>query len=158
MLFSVEERRDMIDTMRQFPAQLEALVKDLSNEELHTVYLDGEWTVAQNVHHVADSHMNAFIRVKLGLTEDHPTIKVYDQDAWAQTADARNLPIESSMMLIKSLHERWCVLWESLKDVDWPRPVMHPEAGEITVEHFLRTYANHGAAHIDQIKRTLAAK
>jgi hypothetical protein len=157
MLFTAEERQAKIDIMRQFPAELEALVNHLSEQELHTAYLDGEWTVAQNVHHVADSHMNAFIRVKLGLTEDHPTIKVYDQDAWAQTADARDLPIESSLLLIKGLHERWCVLWTSLEDANWSRPVMHPEEGEITVEHFLRLYADHGAAHIDQVSRTLAA-
>jgi hypothetical protein len=158
MLFSAEERQSMIATIRQFPARFEVLVKDLSEDDLHTTYLQGEWTVAQNVHHVADSHMNAFIRVKLGLTEDHPTIKVYNQDAWAQTGEAGNLPIESSLMLLKGLHERWCALWESLRDEQWSRPVMHPEAGEITVEHFLRDYAAHGEAHINQISRTLAAK
>ena len=158
MLFTAEERQAMIDTMRQFPAQLEALVKDLSDEDLHTAYLDGEWTVAQNVHHVADAHMNAFIRVKLGLTEDHPAIKGYQQDDWAQTADARDLPVASSLALIKGLHERWCVLWESLSEAQWSRPVILPTAGERPVEHFLRTYSNHGNAHIDQITKTLAAK
>ena len=110
------------------------------------------------MHHLADSHMNAFIRVKLGLTEDHPTIRPYNQEDWARTAEARDIPIESSLALLKGLHQRWCVLWESLSDADWSRTVMHPEVGEITVEDFLRTYSDHGAAHIDQIERTLAAK
>lgn len=158
MLFTAEERHEMIETMRQFPAEFAALVQDLSDEDLHTAYLDGEWTVAQNVHHVADSHMNSFIRIKLGLTEDHPTIKTYHQDDWAATADARDNPIQSSLMLIQGLHQRWCILWESLADEQWSRPVNHPEVGEITIEHFLEIYAGHGTAHIDQITKTLAAK
>lgn len=158
MLYTQEEREQRIEIMRRFPEEFEALVSDLSAEDLHTHYLAHEWTVAQNVHHVADSHMNAFIRVKLGLTEMNPTIKVYDQDAWAVTADVGSVPISMSLAIIKGLHERWCALWESLDEEDWARPVNHPEAGQITVEHFLRTYSNHGAAHIDQIERTLAAK
>lgn len=157
-MFTTEERRQMIETMRRFPAELEALVESLSDEDLHTPYMAGEWTVAQNVHHVADSHMNAFIRVKLALTEDYPTIKPYNQNLWAETADAYELPLGSSLMLIKALHTRWCALWDSLNEDQWTRKVVHPESGDVTVEGFLRTYSNHGAAHIDQIQRTLAAK
>ncbi|HLV36902.1 MAG TPA: putative metal-dependent hydrolase [Spirillospora sp.] len=157
-MFTPDERRQRIEMMRQFPAELEALVKDLSDADLHTPYLAGEWTVAQNVHHVADSHMHAFIRVKLALTEDYPTIKPYNQDAWAETPDARTFPITASLTLIKALHERWCALWDSLSDDQWQRAVKHPESGDVTVEGFLKTYSNHGAAHIDQIRRTLAAK
>jgi hypothetical protein len=157
-MFTPDERRQRIEIMRRFPAELETLVKDLSDADLHTAYLAGEWTVAQNVHHVADSHMHAFIRVKLALTEDYPTIKPYNQDAWAETADARTVPITVSLALIRALHERWCALWDSLSDDQWQRAVKHPEAGDVTVEGFLKTYSNHGAAHIDQIRRTLAAK
>jgi hypothetical protein len=158
MLYTQEEREQRIEIMRRFPEELADLVNDLSDKDLHTHYLKGEWTVAQNVHHVADSHMNAFIRVKLGLTEMNPTIKVYDQDAWADTADVSKVPISTSLGIIDGLHERWCVLWESLDEDDWARPVNHPEEGAITVEHFLRIYFGHGEAHIDQITRTLAAK
>jgi hypothetical protein len=148
----------MIDAMRRLPAELTALVSGLDDADLYTAYMPGEWTVAQNVHHLADAHMNAFIRVKLGLTEDHPTIKPYNQDRWAETPEADQLPIASSLAIIEGLHARWCVLWESLDDTQWARTVNHPERGAMTVESFLRTYANHGAAHLDQITRTLAAK
>ena len=158
MLFTAEERQARIETIRQFPARLKALVSDLSAEDLHTPYLDGEWSVAQNVHHVADSHMNAFIRVKLGLTERQPTIKVYEQDDWAVTADVAQVPISASLTILKGLHERWCALWESLSEDDLARLVDHPEAGIITIEHFLGSYSDHCDGHIDQIQRTLAAK
>jgi hypothetical protein len=114
--------------------------------------------VAQNVHHVADSHMNAFIRVKLALTEDYPTIKPYNQDAWALTPDVQNVPIEHSLALIAALHTRWCALWDSMSDEQWLRMIKHPEAGDVTVEGILKTYSDHGVGHIDQIQRTLAAK
>ena len=158
MLYTQEERQQRIEIMRRFPEEFAALVSDLSDGDLHTRYLEGEWTVAQNVHHVADSHMNAFIRVKLGLTESNPTIKVYDQDAWALTADVSEVPVNVSLAIINALHQRLCILWESLKEDDWARPVNHPEEGSITVEHILRIYSDHGEAHIDQITRTLAAK
>lgn len=157
-MFTAAERQQKIEAIRRFPDELAALVTGLSEADLHTAYLDGEWTVAQNVHHVADSHMNAFIRVKLALTEHVPTIKTYHQELWAETADSHDLPVESSLAILRGLHERWCVLWESLSDDQWLRPVNHPEAGTVTVEGFLNTYANHGAAHIDQIQRTLAAR
>lgn len=157
-MMTPEERSQRIEIMRRFPAELRALVSSLSQSDLHTAYLSGEWTVAQNVHHVADSHMNAFIRVKLALTEDYPTIKPYNQDAWAETADVQNVAIEHSLALLNALHVRWCALWDSLSDDQWLRPVRHPESGEVTVEGFLKSYSDHGLAHIDQIQRTLAAK
>ena len=158
MIFSAEERQVLIDSMRAYPAELVALVADLGDDDLHTVFIEGEWTVAQNVHHVADAHMNAFIRVKLGITEDNPNIKSYDQNLWAETPESRDIPIESSLAIIEGLHARWCVLWESLSDEQWERTVVLPTAGERPIEHFLRIYANHGPAHIEQINKTLAAK
>lgn len=153
-----EERRQRIEAIRRFPADFKALVSNLSDADLHTHYLVGEWTVAQNVHHVADSHMNAYIRLRLALTEDYPTIKPYNQDAWAELPDVQAVPIEHSLALIAALHTRWCALWDSLTDDQWSRRLKHPEAGEITVESILKTYSDHGLAHIDQIQRTLAAK
>jgi hypothetical protein len=157
MLFSAEERQVMIDSMRDFPAQFAALVRDLSDEDLHTVFIEGEWTVAQNVHHVADAHINAFTRVKLALTEDKPTIKSWDPNTWAETPDSRNLPVASSLAIIEGLHTRWCALWESLTDEQWERVVVGP-SGERSNENYLRIYSGHGPAHIDQINKTLAAK
>jgi hypothetical protein len=119
--------------------------------------MDGEWNVAQNVHHLADSHMNSFIRFKLLLTEENPTIRPYDQDRWAVTADGNNLAVQDSLMLLQGLHRRWVQLLRSLDEAQWKRTGHHPESGQITPESLLRTYAAHGEGHIDQIQRTLAA-
>lgn len=151
-------RQEKIDQIRNLPAQLEALVKDLSEADLHTHYLENEWTVAQNVHHLADSHMNSFIRIKFLLTADSPTVYGYNQDAWALTPDAHGLPVESSLTLLKGLHERWVVLFEQVDESAWSRTVIHSENGPMNLDNFLNTYAKHGEAHLDQIKRTLAAK
>ena len=152
------ERHHKIERLRAFPAELEALVSGLSEADLHTPYLPDEWTVAQNVHHLADSHMNSFIRTKLLLTEDHPTIKPYNQDQWATTADAHGIPVESSLTLLAGLHARWVLLFENASETDWPRTVIHPELGEISLDDILNVYTRHCDAHIDQIQRTLAAK
>lgn len=157
-MLTATERQNRIERLRALPERLEALVAGLRDTDLYTPYLAGEWTVAQNVHHLADSHMNAFIRLKLLLTEDRPTLKPYHQDMWAATPDAMNLPVESSLALLRGLHARWAVLFESLSDDQWQRSGFHPENGDITAEDLLRTYAGHGEAHLDQITRTLAAR
>jgi hypothetical protein len=102
--------------------------------------------------------MNSFIRLKLILTEDNPNLKPYDQDQWAKTPDAHDIPIESSLLLLKGLHARWVVIWENMTDEDWSRTGYHPENGTMTPDDVLRIYAAHGEGHIDQIKKTLAAK
>jgi hypothetical protein len=153
-----DQRREMIEKIRSLPAQLEALVLRLSVEQLTTHYLAGEWTVAQNVHHLADSHMNSFIRLKLILTEDHPTVKPYDQDLWAELADGDSAAIQQSLSILSGLHRRWVALFESLQEADWRRAGIHPELGEITVDDLLRIYADHGEGHITQITNTLAAQ
>lgn len=158
MTLTREERRTLIEQIRALPAQLEALVSGLNAAQLTTHYLAGEWNVAQNVHHLADSHMNAFIRLKLILTEEHPSLKPYDQDRWAERADAQNPGIETSLTLLKGLHQRWSALFASLADDEWQRNGFHPEHGDITVADILHTYAGHGTAHIDQITRTLQAQ
>jgi hypothetical protein len=151
-------RQIRIEKIRHLPAQLEELVQNLSETDLHTHFIEGEWTVAQNVHHLADSHMNSFIRLKLILTEDKPNLKPYDQDKWAELPDAQNLPLASSLSLLKGLHARWCILLEALQEDEWARSGLHPEVGVITPDDLLRIYAAHGEGHLDQIKRTLAAK
>lgn len=151
-------RQIRIEKIRDLPAQLEALVQNLSDVDLNTHFIEGEWTVAQNVHHLADSHMNSFIRLKLILTEDKPTLKPYYQEKWAELPDSHDLPVASSLALLKGLHERWCVLLDHLQEQDWTRCGMHPEVGVITPDDLLRTYAGHGEGHLDQIKNTLAAK
>ena len=152
------QRRNLIDKIRNLPNQLKELVHGLSDEQLTTPYLTDEWTVAQNIHHVADSHMNSYIRVKLILTEEYPTLRPYDQEAWAELVDADSATLETSLLILTGLHRRWVTLFESLNDEEWRRSGLHPEVGEMTVDDFLESYAAHGEAHINQIQRTLAAQ
>ncbi|MBX3011627.1 MAG: putative metal-dependent hydrolase [Caldilineaceae bacterium] len=154
---TAQEHQPLIDKIRHLPSQIEALVGGLSETQRTTPFLAGEWTVAQNVHHLADSHMNSYLRCKLILTEDHPTLKPYDQDAWAQLPDAQVGDLTPSLLLLKQLHNRWVTFWETLPATAWQRTGFHPENGTVTLEEQLRLYAAHGEAHIDQITRTLAA-
>ena len=157
-MLTPEERRSRIDTIRTFPDDLEAAISGLSEEQLTIVSLDGEWTVAQNVHHTADSHMNAYTRLKFMLTVDHPTIMTYDENAWSRFADAGGADFDATFSLLRGLHERWVIVWESLTDEEWQRTAYHPEMDrDITVDDHLVVYSNHCAAHLDQIRRTKEA-
>jgi len=153
---SPDERIAKIDRLRRFPDEWEKLVTGLNEHELYTAFIPNEWSVAQNIHHVPDSHMNAYIRTRLILTEDKPTVKPYDQDAWAKLADYK-LPIEPSLSILRNLHVRWCALFDSLTAADFARVGIHPEIGEITIDDILITYNNHCDAHIEQVTRTVAA-
>lgn len=155
---NAQERLLLIDKIRHLPAQLEELVMGLSVPQLTTHLLANEWTVAQNVHHLADSHMNSYIRCKLILTEENPTLKPYDQDAWAALPDAQSADLATSLMLLKQLHTRWVTFWETLPEEAWDRTGFHPQNGSVTLADQLRSYAAHGDAHIEQITRTLAAQ
>jgi hypothetical protein len=152
------QRTLLIEKFRMLPTQIEQLTANLTTEQLTTPYLQGEWTVAQNVHHLPDSHMNAYIRCKLIATEDNPPLKPYKQDQWALFADAQNADLSMSLALLRSLHARWVTFWEHLPDEAWSRTGMHPEHGAISLADILQMYADHGEAHIDQITRTLAAQ
>ena len=118
-----------IHTLRLLPERLRAAVSGLSDSQLDTPYREGGWTVRQVVHHVADSHVNSYVRFKLALTEDWPTIKPYDEAAWANLADSRLLPVEVSLNLIEALHGRWVGLLESLSEDDFHKGYEHPEMG-----------------------------
>ncbi|GAB4516651.1 MAG: hypothetical protein OHK0046_22350 [Anaerolineae bacterium] len=151
------ERSALIAKLRALPAQLESLVAGLTDEQLTTPYLEGEWTVAQNIHHVMDSHMHSYIRCKLILTQEHPPLRPYDQNVWAALPDATQADVSLSLAVIKGLHARWVSMFESLPDDAWERAGAHPEIGDVTLAFQLDYYAKHGEAHIDQITRTLAA-
>ncbi len=153
-----QERNVLIDKIRHLPQQIADLVAGLSAAQLTTHYLTNEWTVAQNIHHLVDSHMNSYIRCKLIATEDHPTLKPYDQDAWATFADASAADVSGSLVMLTQLHHRWVGFWETLPDDAWARTGHHPENGTVTLATQLAGYAAHGEAHIDQITRTLAAQ
>jgi uncharacterized damage-inducible protein DinB len=146
-----EQRRQHIDKIAAAPARLRDAVKDLSEQQLDTPYRPGGWTVRQVVHHLADSHMNAYVRFKLALTEENPTIKPYTEARWAELADARTASVEPSLLLLESLHHRWVMLLRSLTDADWPRTFQHPELGSMTLEKNLALYAWHGKHHVGHI-------
>lgn len=149
----------MIDSIERAPSQIGAAIDGLSGEQLDTPYRPGGWTVRQVVHHVPDSHMNAFIRFKLALTEENPTIKPYDEAAWAQLADARETPIETSMTLLTSLHERWVGLLRSLTPTDFRRTLNHPDwDAPLSLDTMLALYAWHGrhhTAHITNLRQRM---
>jgi hypothetical protein len=151
------ERQSYIDKIRALPAELEALVAHLTDEELERREAANEWSVRQIVHHIADAHMNCNSRLRLPLTEDNPPLKTYDQDAWALQLDYK-LPVQPSLAIIRGVHERWVVLLSSLSDEQWTRPCHHTEWGNITVESVAQEYSGHGYVHIDQIKRALGNK
>jgi len=145
------DRETQIEAVRLLPEKLEAALEGLSDEQLDTPYRAGGWTVRQVAHHLADSHLNAFIRMKLMLTEDRPHLKPYDQERWAQTADVAGVPVESSLAILRGLHRRWVTLLRRLPEEAWSRAANHPETGEVTLESLLAVYAHHGENHVDQI-------
>ena len=146
-----EQRSQFIEDIAQAPAALRAAVKGLSPQQIETPYRDGGWTVRQVVHHVPESHMNAYIRFKLALTEDEPTIKPYEQQLWAELGDVPSTPIEVSLALMDPLHDRWVRLLRSMKSADWGRTFRHPELGLVALEKNVALYAWHGRHHVAHI-------
>lgn len=149
-MFTPQERQSKIADIRSAPHIIRSAVAGLDDQQLDTPYREGGWTVRQVVHHLADSHMNAYIRFRWVITEDYPTIKTYDQDLWAALPDSR-LPIDGSLRILDSLHERWSALLDALPENSWSRKGMHPEQGEMTLDDLLQMYAEHGAHHAGQI-------
>jgi hypothetical protein len=154
---SADERVDAIATLAELPEKLRNAVDGFDAAQLSTPYREGGWTVRQVVHHVADSHMNAFSRVKLALTEDWPTIKPYDEAAWAKLHD-NAAPVEWSLELVEALHARWVMLLQSLDEQQWKRGFNHPENGPTTVEESTLIYAWHSRHHVAHITHLRAAK
>ena len=149
--FTKSQCNAAIETIAQTPANLRAAVRRLSPAQLDTPYRPGGWTVRQVAHHVPDSHLNAYIRTKLALTEDEPTIKPYDEKAWAALADSRLTSIETSLALLEAVHERWIHLLHAMSDADFHRTFRHPEHGVRTVDWMVALYAWHGPHHVAHI-------
>jgi uncharacterized damage-inducible protein DinB len=141
------ERAQRIDAIAALPAQLRKAVAGLSDAQLDTPYRPGGWTVRQLVHHVADSHINAFVRFRLGFTEDNPTIKPYDEKAWSELPDMRHLPVEVSLQLLDALHERWVHMLRSVPPASFQRTIFHPENGPMTLDAMVSLYSWHGQHH-----------
>jgi uncharacterized damage-inducible protein DinB len=150
-VLSPEERRAAIDSIAATPANLRAAVAGLTPEQLDTSYREGGWTVRQVIHHVPDSHMNAYIRFKLALTEDEPPIKTYAEDRWAKLADARTTPVDVSLTLLETLHHRWDIILRAMTPEDFQRPLQHPDHGRITLDQMLGLYSWHGRHHVAHV-------
>lgn len=146
-----DQKRTFLDEIAQAPTKLRSAVNGLSDAQLETPYRPGGWTVRQVVHHVPDSHLNAYVRFKLALTENEPTIKPYAEDRWAELADTKTTPLEVSLTLLESLHNRWVRLLRSLGPEEWKRTFLHPELGAMTLEKTLALYAWHGRHHVAHV-------
>jgi DinB superfamily len=146
-----DQKQKFLDDIAHAPAHVRAAVKGLSEQQLDTPYRPEGWTVRQVVHHVPDSHFNAYARFKLALTEEEPTIKPYFEDRWAQLADTQATPVEVSLTMLDSLHDRWVRLLRSLQPEDWKRTFRHPELGLVSLERNLALYAWHGRHHVAHI-------
>jgi uncharacterized damage-inducible protein DinB len=145
------QKQEALNNIAQTPAKLRSAVKGLSEAQLDTPYRPGGWTVRQVIHHMPDSHMNSYVRVKLALTEQEPTIKPYAEDLWAELADTKTTPIEVSLTLLDSLHDRWVRLLRSMTAEDWKKSFRHPALGLMSLERNLALYSWHGQHHVAHI-------
>lgn len=150
-IITAEDRGVWMDEIAAAPARLRAAVTGLAPDQLDTPYREGGWTVRQVAHHVPDSHMNAFIRMKLALTETDPVIKPYDEGAWALLGDVAATPVETSLALLENLHSRWVILLRGIADEEWSRCFVHPEMGKVSLERALAIYAWHGRHHVAHV-------
>lgn len=152
---TAEERNERIAKIEALPALLEQTIAGAGEEALLRPYREGGWNSRQVVHHLADSHMQAFLRAKKIVNEDHPTLQPYDQDVWASQEDASAGPLEPSVAILRGLHARWAAFLRSLPEAAWARTAHHPERGDLTLEDLLRIYSNHGEKHIGHIRQGL---
>ncbi|MGB2668458.1 MAG: putative metal-dependent hydrolase [Candidatus Acidiferrum sp.] len=153
---SAAKRAEAIREIAAAPQKMRAAVSGLTDAQLETPYREGGWTVRQVVHHLADSHMNAYIRWRLALTETEPTIKPYEEASWAKLEDAAHAPVEVSLKLLEPLHERWVGLLKSLKPDEFARTFRHPEHGVRSLDWMLFLYAwhgNHHTAHVTELRK-----
>ena len=150
--FSEDLKQQWLNEIKIFPSLLENAILNLDEAQLNTPYRDGGWSVKQVVHHVADSHINAYCRLKLAMTEDNPTIRGYEEKLWAKTSDVKNLPINVSLTLLFALHMRFYEILRNLSDEDWNRTYVHPEQNkQFTLWYLLGMYAWHGKHHARHI-------
>lgn len=150
--FSDELLKEWLLDIQYLPQHIENALINLDEHQIDTPYREGGWTIRQVVHHVADSHMNAYIRFKLGLSEENPSIKPYDQDAWAEMPDTKNLPVNISVTLLFALHRRWTELLNNMQPNEWERTLFHPEYKKtMTLWYVLGLYSWHSRHHVAQI-------
>ncbi len=151
------ELNEHIQVIKDFPGRLKNLIENFNDDQLDTPYREGGWTVRQLVNHISDSHINSFIRFKLALTEENPTIKPYDESKWAELQDSRNIPIDAAILMIQGTHQRWTVLLKSLTNIQFQKTFHHPEQqNDYNLRNYLAFYVwhcNHHFAHIENLKK-----
>lgn len=152
-----ERRAELVEALAHLPGQVRALVEPLPEAQLATPYRPQGWTIRQVVHHLPDSHLNAYVRMKLALTEDHPTIKPYDESRWAELPDVAATPVAASLDLLQALHLRWAALLRHLPPSAFARGLTHPEVGPMTLDDVLALYAWHGRHHLAHMQSALPA-
>ncbi|MEN3337026.1 MAG: hypothetical protein V7647_702 [Acidobacteriota bacterium] len=145
-------RAALIAVLAETPANLRTLAEGLTDRQLDTPYREGGWTIRQVVHHVPDSHMNAYVRMKLAVTESSPTIKTYDEARWAELPEARSAPVAMSLDLLDALHRRWTAFLSALPETDFQKPFAHADWGLVTVDEALGMYAWHCRHHTAHVK------
>lgn len=153
--FTAADRTAAIKTLTELPARMRLACAGLSDAQLDTRYRPEGWTVRQVVHHTVDSHLNAYLRTKLALSDDHPTIRPYPEQIWAEMADARTAPVSMSLTLLDALHGRWVILLHSLAPADFARTLLHPERGSMSIDDVLAMYewhSRHHTAHITALR------
>ena len=151
---TADDRTVWIRSLAETPSLLRSAVAGLSDSQLDTPYREGGWTLRQVVHHVPESHMNAYIRFKLALTEEVPVIKPYDEAGWALLGDIPLTPVETSLTLLDALHQRWVILLTTLSEADWKKTFRHPDIGVVTLENNLALYGWHSRHHVAHITST----
>ncbi len=149
--YSSQERLVFLEALKQAPTQLKVALEGLTANQLETPYREGGWTVRQVTHHIPDSHINAYIRIKLALTETEPLIKPYNEETWALLEDTKTVPLEVSVVFLEVVHTRLIAVLNSLSEPDWARTYLHPANGAVSIEQALASYAWHGLHHITQI-------
>ena len=155
--FDLRSTRAAIATLRDLPDRLTAAVSGLDEDQLDTPYREGGWTVRQVVHHLADSHLNAYLRTRLALTEEVPTVRPYDEKGWAELPDAKSLPVTASLQLLEGLHARWVALLGAVAEADWQRTMIHPEFEEpIALWWLVAMYDWHCSHHLAHVTRLRA--
>jgi len=148
---TLSKRQQWLEQMAETPETLAAAVSGLDVRQLATPYREGGWTPQQVVHHVADAHVNGFVRFKLALTETRPPIKTYEENLWAETADGRDAPVDVSLRLLAALHQRWMILLESLSEPQFACAFDHPQRGLMTIDAAIQLYAWHGVHHTSHV-------
>lgn len=154
---SESERTRLIEIVASAPGRLRDAVQGMTAQQLDTPYRKGGWTVRQVIHHVPESHMHAYIRFKLALTEDDPVVKPYNEAAWARLHDVPDTPVDTSLALLDCLHRRWVILMRGMSDEEWRKRYIHPESdrGSMVLDYVLAMYAWHGEHHIAHVRQAL---